>query len=195
MEGESFWIHFQKGMLINDDGYLVSNAHVASYTQTAALREFENYYIRFSFETGYRAVDLVVYDAGADAAILKLREMPSFKLKPVRIADATKIKAGDEVYAVGIGMNHGIGQTHGYIGLPRVNIEYDGTTHGVIQCDLIINDGNSGGALLNTKGKLLGLTTFRVKDNKGTPIYGIAFCIPSETITGYLVSQDVKYVK
>ncbi|MDR3293761.1 MAG: S1C family serine protease [Clostridiales bacterium] len=184
-------VSYGSAVLINDDGYLISNAHVVSYTQNTVLQ----YYIRFSFETDYRAVDLVVYDSDIDIAILKLKEKPSFKLKPVRIADATKIKVGDEVFAVGNGMNHGIGQTHGYISLPRVNIEYDGMMRSVIQCDLIINEGNSGGALLNNKGKLLGLTTFRVKDNKGTPIYGIAFCIPTEIITGYLVCQDIKYVK
>lgn len=58
----------------------------------------------------------------------------------------------------------------------------------VIQCDLIINEGNSGGALLDSKGRLIGITTFRLKDYSGNVIYGIAFCIPIRDVIDYLNS-------
>ncbi|UKI50761.1 MAG: S1C family serine protease [Clostridium sp.] len=74
-----------------------------------------------------------------------------------------KISSGDKVYAIGNGMNHGIGINEGIISLPQVNIEYENNVRNVIQCDLIINEGNSGGALLDSKGRLIGITTFRLK--------------------------------
>jgi len=180
-------------VLINTDGFFVTNAHVISYTQGGILKEFENYYVRFSFETDYRSVELIEYDVVQDLAILKIQEKPSFSLKPVKIANSTNIKVGDEVYAVGNGMNHGVGLTHGYVSLPRVNIVYNENTRSVIQCDLIINEGNSGGALLNDRGDLLGLTTFRIKDSKGVVIYGMAFCLPSELVSDFLDLHSVNY--
>lgn len=52
--------------------------------------------------------------------------------------------------------------------------------------DLIINDGNSGGALLNEYGELIGITTFRIKDSTGNPVYGIAFSVPINVAIAYL---------
>lgn len=59
-----------------------------------------------------------------------------------------------------------------------MNIIYEEKTRAVIQCDLTIAQGNSGGALLDKKGRLVGITTFRTKDNSGNVIYGIVYCIP-----------------
>lgn len=83
-------------------------------------------------------------------------------------------------------MNHGIGITEGVVSLPQINIEYEDTIRNVIQCDLIINEGNSGGALLDERGRLIGITTFRLKDNMGNIIYGVAFCIPINMVIDYL---------
>lgn len=186
-------VSYGSAVLISGDGYFVSNAHVVTYTQLAAARTFENYYIRFAFEADYRDADLIAFDTDKDVSVLKLRESVNFKLSPVKMESTAGLKAGDGVFAVGNGMNHGVGLTRGYVSLPRVNIEYDGKARSVIQCDLVINEGNSGGALLNGNGGLIGLTTFRIKDGKGTPIYGVAFCIPSETLTEYLGSQNIGY--
>ncbi|MDR2266034.1 MAG: trypsin-like serine protease [Christensenellaceae bacterium] len=49
-----------------------------------------------------------------------------------------------------------------------------------------MNEGNSGGALLNSRGQLIGITTFRTKDSKGNPIYGIAYCIPMDVVLDYI---------
>ena len=52
--------------------------------------------------------------------------------------------------------------------------------------DLTIAQGNSGGALLNEKGKLIGITTFRTKDNSGNVIYGIVYCISINIVLDYI---------
>lgn len=83
-------------------------------------------------------------------------------------------------------MNHSIGITQGLVSLPQVNINYEDNNRNVIQCDLIINEGKSGGALLDEKGRLIGSTTFRLRDSLGNIIYGIAFCIPINTVLDYL---------
>lgn len=129
---------------------------------------------------------MIKYDLSQDISILKLDSTWNVNLKGIKIKDSTKISSGDKVYAVGNGMNHGIGITQGLISLPQVNINYEENIRSVIQCDLIINGGNSGGALLDERGKLIGITTFRLKDNLGNIIYGIAFCIPINIVLDYM---------
>ena len=68
----------------------------------------------------------------------------------------------------------------------HINVTYNETTRNVIQCDLTISDGNSGGALVDSKGKLIGLTTFRLKDQSNNIIYGISYCIPINTVMEYI---------
>jgi len=178
--GESFGT----GVILTSDGTLVTNAHVVTYTRLGVADEFDNYYIRFSFENDYRAVSLEKYDADLDLAVLKLSD--DVNLKPITTGDSDFLKAGDKVYAVGNAANYGIGIFEGIISIPLLNIELEEVTRSVIQCDLTIAQGNSGGALLSEKGELIGITTFRTKDNSGNVIYGIVYCIPVNTVTEYV---------
>ena len=159
-----FLTSYGSAIFIKDDGTIVSNAHVVTYKQSGVYKEFELYEIRFSFEIDYREVTLIKYDLNRDIAILKINNNEDVKYKTIKYADSSKISSGDKVYAIGNGMNHGIGINEGIISLPQVNIEYENNVRNVIQCDLIINEGNSGGALLDSKGRLIGITTFRLKD-------------------------------
>ena len=72
------------------------------------------------------------------------------------------------------------------ISFTHINVSYNGVTRNVIQCDLTISDGNSGGALVNFKGNLVGITTFRLKDQSNNIIYGISYCIPINTVLEYI---------
>lgn len=76
-------------------------------------------------------------------------ELPSFKIKAIKIGNIEKIKQGNTVYAVGNSQNQGLSISQGIIGIPLLKIAYENITRTVIQCDLTINEGNSGGALLD----------------------------------------------
>ncbi len=171
-------ISYGSAVFLDKEGTLVSNAHMVAYKKSGIYQEFESFQIRFCFETEYRNVSLLKYDLSQDISFLKLEDINNLPFKPIKIKEHKHISSGDRVYAVGNGMNHGVGITQGIVSLPEVNIEYEENIRSVIQCDLIINEGNSGGALLDEKGNLIGITTFRLKDNYGNIIYGIAFCIP-----------------
>lgn len=177
--GESYG----SGVIYSSDGYLITNAHVVTYTRLGTTNEFDNYYIRFASEEDYREVSLVKYDNDLDLAVLKLDNV---KTKALKTADSSKLNSGDKVYAIGNTSNKGIGISKGIISVPLVNIIYEEKTRAVIQCDLTIAQGNSGGALLNEKGKLIGITTFRTKDNLGNVIYGIVYCIPINIVLDYI---------
>jgi S1-C subfamily serine protease len=180
---ESVGESYGTGEIIKTDGTIVTNAHVVTYTRLGTTNEFDNCYIRFASEEGYREVYLVKYDTDLDLAVLKLDDI---KVKTLKTADSSKLNYGDKVYAIGNTSNKGIGISEGIISVPLVNIIYEDKTRAVIQCDLTIAQGNSGGALLDKKGKLIGITTFRTKDNSGNVIYGIVYCIPINIVLDYI---------
>jgi S1-C subfamily serine protease len=178
---------YGSAVIVSNDGELITNAHVVTYSKLSMIIEFISYSIRFSFEEYYREVELIKYDTELDLAVLKLKELPSFELKSLKKADSDKVKSGQNVYAVGNAQNHGIGITQGCISIPLLKINYQERIIDVIKCDLTITEGNSGGALLNERGKLIGITTFRLKDNDVNVVQGVAYCIPSNIAYTYLL--------
>lgn len=179
-------LSYGTGEIISSDGKLITNSHVITYSKLGQITEFEKYYLRFAFEEDFREVELIKYDIDLDIALLKIIEMPSFKLKYFKFGDSDKLNYGEQVYAVGNAQNHGIGIIQGIITVPKIKIEYQERTIEAIKCDLIINEGNSGGALLNKKGRLIGITTFRLKDNSNNIVYGVAYSIPINAVITFI---------
>ena len=90
------------------------------------------------------------------------------------------------MFAVGNGSNMGISITSGKISNALVNVEYENIKRQAIQCDLTITSGNSGGALFDNYGKLIGITSFRTKDKSGNIIYGISYAIPINNVMDFV---------
>ena len=155
--GESFGT----AEFIDKNGTLITNAHVVT-------------------------VELVKYDVEIDIAVLRICESSSCKFNVIKKGKSSNLKSGDKVYAIGNTVNYGLSISQGIVGIPLLNIEYSGAVRTVIQCDLTIADGNSGGALLDSRGRLVGITTFRTKDRLGNIVYGIAYCIPIDIVMGFV---------
>lgn len=170
---------------VKSDGTFVTNAHVVTYTQVGIVSTFEEYSIRFAFEDEYRPIVLIKYDTQMDIAVLKIEDN-SAPYKAIKINNKKNIDFGDKVYAIGNGSNYGLSITQGIVSMPEVNIEYENNIRNVIQCDLTISAGNSGGALLDKYGRLIGITTFRTKDNLGNVIYGIVYSVPIDKVLNYI---------
>ena len=179
--GESFGT----AEFIDNDGRLVTNAHVVTYTKLNEIYTFDHYYIRFATDEEYIEVSLVKFNEKLDIAVLNMN--PTIhKFTPLKTVDSSKIETGDKVYAIGNSANYGISMSEGLIGAPLINIAYNGINRSVIQATINITEGNSGGALLNDKGELIGITTFRTRDNSGNVIYGISYCIPINAVLEYI---------
>ncbi len=185
-ESENVGESFGTAELMSSDGTLVTNAHVVTYTKMGAAVPFQNIYVRFSSSEEYLPADLIKFDTALDLAVIKISVITGLNLTPVTTGDSSALKSGQKVYAVGNAANYGVGIFQGLISIPLVNIKIDNVTKSVIQCDLTVAAGNSGGALLNENGKLIGITTFRTKDNLGNVIYGIVYCIPINTVLDYI---------
>lgn len=184
-ETEDVGESFGTAEFVNSDGILVTNAHVITYKNLGETISFDNISIRFSFEDDYRSVTLIKYDIDLDIALLKLDDL-NCKFKPLKLSDSSKLKNGNQVYAIGNLNNIGISITSGIVSNSNITVTYNEVTRNVIQCDLTIAEGNSGGALLDENGKLIGITTFRLKDDGGKVIYGISYCIPINTVLEYI---------
>ncbi len=179
--GESFGT----AEFISSDGRLITNAHIITYKKLGVFYTFDDISVRFSFENDYHKVSIVKLDTDKDIAVLQIEEK-NCNYKALQIGDSSKLDYNQEIFAIGNLNNLGLSITKGIISNPSINVTYENNTRNVIQCDLTIADGNSGGALLDKNGKLVGITTFRLKDNKGNVIYGIAYCIPINTILEYI---------
>ncbi len=172
------------GVIFANDGTIVTNAHVITYKRLGKSYIFDKIFLRLIDEQSFRSVSIVKYDLELDIAVLKLSD--ETKLIAIRIGDDSELDYGDRVYAIGNMSNYGISFTIGSISIPHIDVTYNEFTRNVIQCDLTISDGNSGGALVDEDGRLVGITTFRLKDQTNNIIYGISYCIPINKVMEYI---------
>ena len=172
---------FESGVIFDNSGILCTNAHLVTYKKSGIYHKFEKFEVWFAFEEEYHQSSLFKYDIEQDIAFLEILDAKSLNLASIHLEKNKELKTGSEVYAIGNAMNQGLSITKGTVSLARVNIQYDGFIREMIQCDLTINEGDSGGVLLNAFGNMVGMPSFRLKRN-GETIQGIAYCIPVNKI-------------
>lgn len=177
---------YGSGVIYNKEGYVITNYHVVSYLQGGQTSTMEKIESRFSNKQEYCEMSLVGFDEENDIAILKFNEEQSYHY--AKCSKDNKLKSGSKVFAVGNTSNFGLSISEGIVGVPLVNIEYADKIRTVIQCDLSIAEGNSGGALIDGDGILVGITTFRIKDKNGSIVYGIAYCVPIDIVDNIITN-------
>jgi len=179
---------FGTGEFVRKDGTIITNAHVISNQKDGEKTTFEKIYIRFADSDEYLAVALVKFDYNLDIAVLKYSGT-EHKFRATELNSGGKLESGDTVFAIGNAMNYGLAISSGIVSIPLVKIINDGVTRDVIQCDITIAEGNSGGALFDSAGRLIGITTFRTRDNKGNVVYGFAYCVPISYVLEFLDAE------
>tara|TARA_B100000809_G_scaffold35204_1_gene30945 strand:+ start:1268 stop:2647 length:1380 start_codon:yes stop_codon:yes gene_type:complete len=153
------------GVLISSDGYIVTNNHVID---NAASIE-----VTLNNKKTYTA-ELVGTDPSSDIALLKI-EGAYFESIPFANSDA--IQVGEWVLAVGNPYNLTSTVTAGIISAKGRDLEGNSNTESFIQTDAAVNPGNSGGALVNTRGELIGINT-AISSQTGAFV-GYSFAVPS----------------
>ena len=185
------------GIIISEDGYILTNNHVIS-TGSDDISNSNSYYqiseaskitvTLFGDTTEYEA-SIVGKDEETDLAVIKIDKTG---LTKAEFADSDSIKVGEFAMAVGnpVGMDSTV--TCGIVSaVNREVTDSDGKTYTLIQTDAAINSGNSGGALVNSEGKVIGINTLKLS---GTGIEGIGFAIPINSTTD-VTSQLIEYSK
>lgn len=159
-------------------GYIVTNNHV--------VQDADKILVRLKDGRSYNAKKLGT-DPQSDIALLQIK---ADKLIQIPLADSDKLRVGD--YAIAIGNPFGLEQTvtSGIVSsLGRSGLNMDGFED-FIQTDAAINSGNSGGALVNLRGELIGINTAILGPNGGN--VGIGFSIPSNMMKN-LVDQILEF--
>lgn len=159
------------GSIVTEDGYIVTNSHVVSNGDVTQINVL--------FSNGETAdAELVWNDASLDLAIIKVDKK---NLPAIELGDSDEVGIGDRTVAIGnpLGFELQSTVTSGIIsGLNRsVKFNTGVTMDGLMQTDAAINSGNSGGALLNSKGELIGINTAKAGNSDG-----IGFAIPINTV-------------
>lgn len=175
----NFWGHpttsaaSGSGFILTDDGYVLTNFHVIENSDRITVSTYsgENH-----------AAMLIGYDESNDIAVLKI---DATALSPVILGDSSNLNVGDSVVAIGNPLGElTFSLTQGAISAKDRAVTFSGgMTMSLLQTDCAINSGNSGGALFNLYGEVIGVTNAKYSSSTGeASIDNIGFAIPINSI-------------
>ncbi|NNT72045.1 PDZ domain-containing protein [Flavobacterium sp. IMCC34852] len=154
------------GVIISEDGYIVTNNHV--------IKDATELEVTLNNNKSYKA-KLIGTDSKMDIALLKINA--DEKLPYSAFADSDQVKVGEWVLAVGNPYNLNSTVTAGIVSAKARNLDNRNGIQSFIQTDAAVNPGNSGGALVNTRGELIGINTM-ISSPTGS-YAGYSFAVPS----------------
>jgi putative serine protease PepD len=160
------------GFVLDDDGHIATNQHVVDGATS----------ITVTFANGHTASAKVVgTDASTDIAVIKT-DAPKSELHPLTLADSAQVQVGDGVVAIGSPFGLTGTVTTGIVSALGRTIKAPNnfTISGAIQTDAAINHGNSGGPLLDSAGRVIGINAQIESESGGND--GVGFAIPSSTV-------------
>lgn len=170
------------GIIISEDGYILTNNHVVDSSSSSSSYSYydlsEATSVKVKLNSDIYGSDsvfdakIVGKDSQTDLAVLKIEKSG---LTAAEFADSDQAVVGEFVMAVGSPLGLDTTVTTGIISAVNREVESDGNKFVCIQTDAAINSGNSGGALVNSDGKVIGINTLKVS---GSGVEGIGFAIP-----------------
>lgn len=171
------------GVILSEDGYILTNNHVISSADSSSfyqVSDAKSIKVKiYGDDTEYSA-EIIGTDSQTDLAVLKIDKTG---LTPAELGDSSSVQIGEFVLAIDNPYNLDYSVTAGIISALNREMTVENTTYNVIQADCAINSGNSGGALVNSKGEVIGITTLKLA---GDGIEGVSFAIPvNETVPIY----------
>ena len=170
-KGESIGYNWGSGVIIRSDGLILTNTHV--------LEDCDRAVVTLDDGTEYEA-KLIGADTISDIALLLIdaRGLPTAAL-----GESSNLRVGDRVAAIGnpLGEDFRNTLTDGIISAIERGMTYHGRSMTLLQTNTAINEGNSGGALFNLYGQVIGITNMKMMSSYSS-IEGIGFAIPSVTV-------------
>ncbi|WP_294518735.1 S1C family serine protease [uncultured Pseudoflavonifractor sp.] len=169
------------GVVMTADGYIITNYHViqGSYQVEVVLLD----------DSVHQAL-LVGGDQTNDLAVLKIDAQD---LTPAEFGDSDQLQVGDPALAIGNPLGEELRgtMTDGIISAISRDVNVDGNTMTLIQTTAALNSGNSGGALLNDRGQVVGITNMKMTSYSGS-VEGLGFAIPTSTVKA-IVDELIAY--
>ncbi len=158
------------GIVLSADGYIITNAHVVADATSIT--------VTVSGDATPRTAKLVASDPTNDVAVLKLNDTAGLVAAP--LGSAADLHVGDTVLAIGnaLALEGGLSVTEGIVSALGRSIETEtGSLKNLIQTDAAISSGNSGGALVNAYGKVVGMNTAVAASSTNVTASNIGFAI------------------
>ena len=172
------------GVILTADGYIVTNAHVIADGQSvlvvlADARQYE--------------AELVGFSSTEDLALLKAVNASGLPTAP--LGDSEKCQVGDTVYAIGnpLGVELRGTLTDGIVSAINRDVDVDGVTMTLIQTNAALNNGNSGGPLINQYGQVIGINVMKIGMDRWSTasVEGLGFAIPIAS-SAYIVNDILR---
>lgn len=161
------------GVIISEDGYIVTNAHVIN-----GLVDEKSLNVKlYTGETLQAKV--IGYDTRTDLAVLKIDQN---NLPYASLVDSSQLILGQNVIAIGNPLGLGISVSDGIISALEKEIYVNRVYMTVIQTNAAVNEGNSGGGLFDTNGNLVGIVNAKKFSNYSSSVEGMGFAIPANTV-------------
>ena len=156
------------GSVLSADGYLITNHHVIENAQVIAVQTSDDRQFQAS---------IIGSDEASDLAVLKV---DATDLQPAEFGDSGKLAVGDRVVAIGdpLGAQLRGTMTSGIVSAINRDLEVNDRTMTLIQTDAALNNGNSGGPLINCYGQVIGINTMKLRSYYSTTAEGLGFAIP-----------------
>lgn len=178
------------GIIISEDGYIITNNHVVSTESSSsyyAIEEANNMTVNlYNDPTEYEA-KIIGTDAYTDLAVIKIE---ASELTPATLGNSDNVKVGEFAMAIGCPLGLESTVTSGIVSaINRTVSDGSGSEYTCIQTDAAINSGNSGGALVNSNGEVIGINTLKLS---GNGVEGMGFAIPINSTTD-VVNQLIEY--
>ena len=178
-KGQQVKTSLGSGVILSSDGYILTNQHVVGDNSLRVTTEL--------YDGRKFIAQLIGIDKGTDLAVLKIQD-DEILFPSIEIEDSDKLNIGDIVLA--IGNPYGLGQSVSMGIVSATGREFDNPYSNYIQTDASINRGNSGGALIDSKGRLIGINTLIRSSSGGSE--GIGLAIPS-TNALEIISDLIQY--
>ena len=167
------------GVILTEDGYVVTNAHVIAGGLSAWV----------ALDTGeVLDAELVGFDSNEDLALLKLVDGQG--LPAARLGDSDACVVGDQVYAIGnpLGVELRGTLTNGLISAIDRQVTMEGRVMTMLQTTAALNNGNSGGPLINDQGQVIGINTMKMSGGKTATatVEGLGFAVPTRRVVAVI---------
>lgn len=162
--------------------YVVTNAHVVSITKGDSCSPHSSFKGRTVNSDEWFGLTLISFDTDNDLAILDYDH--SVDIKGLKI-NTSRADYGDKVSVIGNAMGYGLSVKEGVVSVPEIDISVDGSIRECIMVSATINNGDSGSPILDEKGDVIGISSFKLKEN-GVSVSGMSYGILSSSLDRYL---------
>lgn len=171
------------GVIFTENGYVLTNAHL--------VVGGERCYVVLADGNSFSDAKLVGYDVDQDLAVIKVK---ANDLPVAEFGDSDALTVGDTVYAIGnpLGVELRGTLTDGIVSAINRDVTVDGVRMTLIQTNAALNNGNSGGPLINVYGQVVGVNTMKMGSSSTVSVEGLGFAIPISS-SAWMVDDLIEY--